>query len=130
MSSAVQNEINKTQQEINALRQQDEYNQAQANASWSMGDYGQGSFVDQLQNSPLSKKISELYSYMNSLRSIQTSNFSESDQMRALNEIKNYHLYGKNVDRYGGRNIRRKRKSVKRKTKRSKKSKRNTRRKK
>lgn len=127
MSSAVQNEINKTQQEINALKQQDEYNQAQANASWSMGDYGQGSHIG---NSLLSGKISNLYDYMNSLVSIQNASYNESDKMRALNEIKQYYAYGKNANSYGGRNIRRKRKSVKRKTKRSKKSKRNTRRKK
>lgn len=137
MSSQVQAEIDKTQQEINRLKQADEINQAQANASWSMGDYGQGNFVEGLQNSPLSKQISELNDYMTSLVNIQNANYDENQKLQALNQMKQNYSYRK-VDYYdGGRVIRRKKRSVKRKSRKSrhtkkmrKSKKRNTRRKK
>jgi hypothetical protein len=116
MSSQVQAEIYKTQQEINRLKQADEINQAQAAASWSMGDYGQGNFVEGLQNSPLSKQISELNDYMTSLVNIQNANYDENQKLQALNQIKQNYSYRK-VDYYdGGRVIRRKKRSVKRKS--------------
>jgi hypothetical protein len=122
MSSQVQAEIYKTQQDINRLKQADDYNQAQANASWSMGDYGQGNFLNGLQNSPLSKQISEMNDYMNRLVNIQNATYDENQKLQALNQLKQT-FANRNVDYYGSwGGVRRKKRSSRKNTRRTKKS--------
>jgi hypothetical protein len=127
MSNQIQNEISQTEQKIAQLTRANEVNISKAVESWSMGDYGHGNFMDQINNNPLTKQIAELTNYKNALIGILHGNYSEQEKLQALNQIKQYKpnssYYG---SEFGGRRYRKK--SLKRGKKTMKK--RNTRRRK